>query len=84
MVFTIKYFLALPGRVVKKNIVFLMKKIKITQIKSAINRPDTQKKTLNALGLRKLNKPVVVEGSPQLLGMIDKVKHLLSIEEVQA
>ncbi len=61
-----------------------MKKYKIAQIKSAINRPEKQKRTLHALGLRKLNRSVVVEGTPQLLGMIDKVKHLLSVEEVQA
>ncbi len=61
-----------------------MKKLKIAQVKSAIKRPEKQKKTLHALGLRKLHRPVVVEGTPQLMGMIDKVKHLLSIEEVQA
>jgi large subunit ribosomal protein L30 len=59
-----------------------MKKYKIAQIKSSINRPERQKRTLLALGLRKLHKPVVIEGTPQLLGMVDKVKHLLSVEEV--
>ncbi|MFP4287966.1 MAG: 50S ribosomal protein L30 [Bacteroidota bacterium] len=60
-----------------------MKKLKISQIKSAIGRPDTQKKTLKALGLRKLNRPVIKEGTPQIMGMIDKVNHLLKVEEVE-
>lgn len=60
-----------------------MKKYKISQVKSSIGRPERQKKTLQALGLRKLHNPVVVTGTPQLLGMIEKVKHLLSVEEVQ-
>lgn len=59
-----------------------MKKYKIAQIKSSINRPEKQKRTLLALGLRKLHNPVVIEGTPQLMGMVDKVKHLLSVEEV--
>jgi large subunit ribosomal protein L30 len=59
-----------------------MKKYKISQVRSAIGRPEVQKRTLKALGFRKLHNPVVVEGTPQLLGMIDKVKHLLSVEEV--
>ncbi len=60
-----------------------MKKYKIAQVRSAIKRPEDQKRTLRALGLRKLHNPVVVEGTPQLMGMINKVKHLLSVEEVQ-
>ncbi len=60
-----------------------MKKYKISQVKSSIGRPERQKRTLQALGLRKLHNPVVVTGTPQLLGMIEKVKHLLSVEEVQ-
>lgn len=59
-----------------------MKKYKIVQVKSSIRRPDRQKKTLIALGLRKLNRPVIVEGSPQVEGMINAVKHLLQVEEV--
>ncbi len=59
-----------------------MKKLRITQIRSAINRPARQKRTLVALGLTKLNRPKEVEATPQLLGMIDKVKHLLKVEEI--
>lgn len=59
-----------------------MKKYRITQVRSAINRPSRQKKTLVALGLKKLNNPKEVEGSPQILGMINAVKHLLKVEEL--
>ncbi len=59
-----------------------MKKIKISQVRSAINRPKRQKQTLEALGLRKLHKTKVVEANPAILGMIDKVKHLLKVEEI--
>jgi large subunit ribosomal protein L30 len=59
-----------------------MTNYKIAQVKSAIGKPEVQKRTLKALGLKKLHNPVVKEGSPQVLGMINKVKHLLSIEEV--
>lgn len=61
-----------------------MKTYKISQIRSAIGRPERQKKTLQALGLRKLNRSIIIEGTPQLMGMVDQVKHLLSIEEVDA
>ncbi len=61
-----------------------MKKYKISQIRSAIGRPDRQKKTLQALGLRKLNRSIIIEGTPQLMGMVDQVRHLLSIEEIEA
>lgn len=59
-----------------------MKKYKITQVRSAINRPARQKRTLEALGFKKLNQTREVEGTPQILGMIDKVKHLLKVEEL--
>ena len=59
-----------------------MKKYRITQVRSAINRPSRKKKNLEALGLKKLNNPKEVEGTPQILGMIDKVKHLLKVEEL--
>jgi large subunit ribosomal protein L30 len=58
-----------------------MKKIKITQVKSAIDRPERQKLTLKALGLNKLNASKEVEATPQVLGMIQKVNHLLKVEE---
>ena len=58
-----------------------MKKLKITQVKSIIDRPKRQKDTILALGLRKMNQTVVKEVTPQVQGMIDKVSHLLKIEE---
>lgn len=59
-----------------------MKKVKIKQIKSGIGRPVRQKRTLQALGLKRMHHEIEVEGTPQIMGMIEKVKHLLSIEEV--
>lgn len=58
-----------------------MAKIKVTQVKSVIDRPKKQKATMQALGLRKMNQTVEHEGTPQVLGMIDKVKHLVKTEE---
>ena len=57
-----------------------MAKIKITQIKSGIDRSERQKLTLRALGLKKLNASKEVEGTPQILGMVEKVKHLVKVE----
>ena len=59
-----------------------MKKIKITQIKSGIDRSERQKQTLIALGLKKLNATKEVEATPQILGMVNKVSHLIKVEEV--
>jgi large subunit ribosomal protein L30 len=59
-----------------------MKKVKITQVKSVIDRPERQKKTMEALGLRKLNNSVEVEATPQILGMIRKVSHLVDVKEI--
>jgi len=59
-----------------------MRKIKITQVKSAIDRPDRQKLTLKALGLNKMNASKEVEATPQVLGMIRKVTHLVAVEDV--
>ena len=59
-----------------------MKKIRITQIKSAIDRPERQKLTLKALGLNKLNASKEVEATPQILGMVRKVDHLVKVEEL--
>ena len=59
-----------------------MAKIRITQTRSRIGSTARQKRTLDALGLRKINKTVEVETSPQILGMVNKVKHLVKIEEV--
>ncbi|MGD1945710.1 MAG: 50S ribosomal protein L30 [Croceivirga sp.] len=58
-----------------------MAKIKVKQVKSAIKRPQNQKRTLQALGLRKLGQVVEHDNTPNILGMIDKVKHLVSTEE---
>ena len=59
-----------------------MAKIKITQIKSAIDRPKDQKLTLRALGLKKMHATKEVEATPQIEGMVDKVKHLVKVETV--
>jgi len=59
-----------------------MKKIKITQVKSEIDRPERQKKTMEALGLRKMNATVEKEATPQILGMVEKVLHLVKVEDV--
>ncbi|MFO7873506.1 MAG: 50S ribosomal protein L30 [Bacteroidales bacterium] len=59
-----------------------MKKYKIVQTRSRIGRPARQKKTLDALGLKRMNRPVYLNVSPQIDGMIEKVKHLVSVEEV--
>jgi large subunit ribosomal protein L30 len=59
-----------------------MKKIKITQVKSAIDRPERQKRTMEALGLRKLHNSVELEATPQILGMVKKVTHLVKVEEL--
>jgi large subunit ribosomal protein L30 len=57
-----------------------MGKIKIKQIKSVIDRPKRQKLTMEALGLRKMHSKVEKEDTPQIRGMIEKVKHLIEIE----
>ncbi len=59
-----------------------MKKIKIKQVKSGIDRSERQKQTLKALGLSKLNSTKEVEATPQILGMVKKVNHLISVEEI--
>lgn len=58
-----------------------MAKVKVKQIKSAIKKPLRQKKTLEALGLRKLGQVVEHENTPSVMGMIAKVNHLVSTEE---
>jgi large subunit ribosomal protein L30 len=59
-----------------------MAKIKVTQIKSGIDRSERQKLTLQALGLNKLNSIKEVEATPQILGMVKKVSHLVKVEEL--
>ena len=58
-----------------------MAKIKVKQLKSAIKRPKNQKRTLEALGLRKIGHVVEHEATPNILGMIKKVEHLVSTVE---
>ncbi len=60
-----------------------MKKVKITLVKSPIDRPERQKLTLKALGLNKTNSSREVEATPQILGMIRKVGHMLKVEEAK-
>jgi large subunit ribosomal protein L30 len=59
-----------------------MAKVKITQVKSSIGSTKRQKATLEALGLRKMNQTVEHEATPQVVGMANKVGHLISVEEV--
>jgi large subunit ribosomal protein L30 len=58
-----------------------MAKIKVTQVKSVIDRSERQKRTMIALGLKKMNATVEVEATPQILGMVNKVSHLVKVEE---
>ena len=60
-----------------------MSKIKITQIKSVIDRSERQKRTVQALGLSKMNQSVEVEATPQIIGMVRKVNHLVAITTLQ-
>jgi len=59
-----------------------MAKLRITQVKSSIGSTKRQKATLEALGLKKLNQTVEHEATPQIVGMVNKMRHLISIEEV--
>ena len=59
-----------------------MGKIKITYSKSKIGSNQRQKKTIEALGLKKLNNSVEVEGTPQIMGMVEKVSHLVTVEKL--
>jgi len=59
------------------------KKLKITQIRSYIGRPEKQRKILRGMGLGKLNRTVVLNNTPEIRGMIKKVSHLVSVEELE-
>ncbi len=59
-----------------------MAKLKVTQVKSSIGSTKSQKATLAALGLRKLHQTVEHEATPQIVGMINKMRHLIRVEEV--
>ena len=58
-----------------------MNKIKIKQVRSRIGRPKDQKRTLDALGLRKMQAVVEHNATPQVLGMVAKIKHLITVVE---
>ena len=60
-----------------------MAKIKVTQVKSQIGRLQNQKRTLEALGLRKMNQTVEHEATPTIIGMVNRVKHLVSVKEIK-
>jgi len=59
-----------------------MAKATITQLKSIIDRPENQKLNMKALGLGKINKSVTLELTPQIIGMINKVQHLVSVKNL--
>jgi large subunit ribosomal protein L30 len=59
-----------------------MAKVRITQTRSMIKRPDTQQRTIQSLGLGRVNKAVEVEYTPQIQGMVKKVSHLVSVTEL--
>ena len=59
-----------------------MTRIKVTQVKSQIGRLQNQKRTLEALGLRKMNQTVEHEATPTIIGMVNRVKHLVSVKEI--
>ena len=58
---------------------YIMSRIRVVQIKSGIDRPERQKRTLQALGIRKMNVPVEHEATEQILGMVKKIGHLLTV-----
>jgi large subunit ribosomal protein L30 len=59
-----------------------MAKVRITQVRSIIDRPSTQKLTIKALGLGKINRSVELEYTPQIAGMVNKVGHLVKVTEL--
>lgn len=59
-----------------------MARIKITQVKSKIGSSQNQKRNLEALGLKKMNQTVEHEATPQILGMVNNLKHLIKVEEI--
>ena len=80
-------FNALGAKVLIPNTNYLilekMAKIRVKKVKSAINRTKTQKRTLESLGLYKMNQVVEHDDTPSILGMINKVQHLVSVEETK-
>ena len=59
-----------------------MAKLLIKQVKSTIKRPANQKKVMESLGLRKINQEIEHEATPSVIGMVNKVKHLVSVKEI--
>lgn len=59
-----------------------MGKVRITQVKSTIDRPRRQKETVRALGLRRMHQSVIHEATPQIMGMVEKVNHLVRVEKL--
>ena len=60
-----------------------MAKIRVTQVRSKIRRPQNQKRTLEALGLKKIDQVVEHEATPSIIGMVNTVSHLVSVEEIK-
>ena len=60
----------------------MAEKLRIKQVRSIIGRPARQKRTMEALGLRRINHTREVEATPQIMGMIEHVKHLITVEEI--
>jgi large subunit ribosomal protein L30 len=60
-----------------------MARLKVTQVRSVIDRPADQKRTVRALGLHRMNDSVVKDDRPEIRGMIGKVSHLVRVEEVE-
>lgn len=58
-------------------------KLRVAQIKSGIGRPKSHKQTLRGLGLTRLHKTVILEDTPSIRGMINKVRHLVQLEEIK-
>lgn len=61
----------------------MSKKLKIKQVKSYICRPEKQRKILKGLGLGKMNKTVILQDTPEIRGMVNKLSHLVTMEEVE-
>lgn len=60
----------------------VMAKIRITQVRSRNGKPERQKRTLDALGIHKMHQSVELEATPQILGMVNKISHLLKVENI--
>lgn len=71
------------GRKVDEGVNTVGKKLKVKMVRSVIARPEKQKKIIRGLGLRKLNGTVELLDTPEIRGMINKVSHLVSVEEIK-